>query len=133
MTTRHTVEVGGQALSWLQSGRGRTAVLLHGFPLHAEMWDALHATTPHGRSLVTPDLRNFGQSRGTPALSVDVVLPPGPAGLIDTETPGSGVPSTATARPVIAPTGFHTLNDWATGPSVGTETVTLVADPSVAA
>ena len=71
MTTRHTVEVGGQELSWLQSGRGRTVVLLHGFPLHAAMWDALHATTPHGWSLVTPDLRNFGQSRGTPALSVD--------------------------------------------------------------
>jgi 3-oxoadipate enol-lactonase len=71
MTTRHTVEVGGQDLSWLQSGRGRTVVLLHGFPLHAAMWDGLHATTPHGWSLVTPDLRNFGQSRGTPALSVD--------------------------------------------------------------
>ena len=71
MTTRHTVEMGGQTISWLQSGRGRTLVLLHGFPLHAGLWDALHATTPHGWTLVTPDLRNFGESRGTPALSVD--------------------------------------------------------------
>jgi 3-oxoadipate enol-lactonase len=71
MTTRHTVEMGGQTISWLQSGRGRTLVLLHGFPLHAAMWDALHATTPHGWTLVTPDLRNFGASRGTPAVSVD--------------------------------------------------------------
>jgi 3-oxoadipate enol-lactonase len=71
MTTRHTVEVGGQTLSWLQSGRGRTVILLHGFPLHAGMWDALHGTTPHGWTLVTPDLRNFGESRGVPALSVD--------------------------------------------------------------
>jgi len=71
MTTRHTVEMGGQTISWLQSGRGRTLILLHGFPLHAGMWEALHATTPHGWTLVTPDLRNFGESRGTPALSVD--------------------------------------------------------------
>lgn len=71
MTTRHTVEVGGQTISWVQSGRGRTVVLLHGFPLHAGMWDALHETTPHGWTLITPDLRNMGQSRGTPALSVD--------------------------------------------------------------
>jgi pimeloyl-ACP methyl ester carboxylesterase len=71
MTTRHTVQVGGQHLSWLQSGRGRPVVLVHGFPLHAGMWSALHETTPHGWTLVTPDLRNFGESRGTPALSVD--------------------------------------------------------------
>ena len=71
MTTRHTVEMGGQTISWLQSGRGRTLILLHGFPLHAGMWDGLHATTPHGWTLITPDLRNFGESRGTPALSVD--------------------------------------------------------------
>ena len=30
MTTRHTVEMGGQTTSWLQSGRGRTLILLHG-------------------------------------------------------------------------------------------------------
>ena len=71
MTTRHTVEMGGQTISWLQSGRGRTLILLHGFPLHAGMWDALHGTTPHGWTLITPDLRNFGESKGTPALSVD--------------------------------------------------------------
>ena len=71
MTTRHTVEMGGQTISWLQSGRGRTLILLHGFPLHAGMWDELHATTPHGWTLITPDLRNLGESRGTPALSVD--------------------------------------------------------------
>ena len=71
MTTRHTVEMGGQTISWLQSGRGRTVILLHGFPLHAAMWEPLHDTTPHGWTLITPDLRNFGESRGTPALSVD--------------------------------------------------------------
>jgi 3-oxoadipate enol-lactonase len=71
MTTRHTVEMGGQTISWQQSGRGRTMVLLHGFPLHSGMWAGLHETTPHGWLLVTPDLRNFGESAGTPALSVD--------------------------------------------------------------
>jgi pimeloyl-ACP methyl ester carboxylesterase len=71
MTTRHTVEVGGQTISWLQSGRGRTLILLHGFPLHAGMWSALHETTPHGWTLVTPDLRNLGDSKGPPAVSLD--------------------------------------------------------------
>ena len=71
MTTRHTVEMGGQTISWLQSGRGRTLVLVHGFPLHAGMWEALHDTTPHGWTLITPDMRNFGESRGTPALAID--------------------------------------------------------------
>lgn len=71
MTTRHTVEMAGQTISWLESGRGRTLILLHGFPLHAGMWEALHTTTPHGWRLITPDLRNFGESRGAPALSVD--------------------------------------------------------------
>ena len=69
--TRHTVEIGGSRLSWLQSGQGHPLVLLHGFPLHAEMWQDLHDTTPHGWQLVTPDLRNFGGSSGRPALSVD--------------------------------------------------------------
>jgi 3-oxoadipate enol-lactonase len=71
MTTRHTVQVGGQDLSWLQSGHGRPLVLIHGFPLNAAMWSGLHETTPHGWTLITPDLRNFGASVGTPALSVD--------------------------------------------------------------
>jgi pimeloyl-ACP methyl ester carboxylesterase len=35
------------------------------------MWSGLHETTPHGWTLITPDLRNFGASVGTPALSVD--------------------------------------------------------------
>jgi pimeloyl-ACP methyl ester carboxylesterase len=71
MTTRHTVEMAGQTLSWLESGRGRTLILLHGFPFHAGMWDALHETTPLGWRLITPDLRNFGESRGAPARAID--------------------------------------------------------------
>jgi pimeloyl-ACP methyl ester carboxylesterase len=69
--TRHTVEIAGSRLSWLQSGQGRPVLLVHGFPLHAEMWRPLHDTTPHGWQLLTPDLRNLGRSVGPPAMSVD--------------------------------------------------------------
>jgi len=69
--TRGAVELSGRQVSWLQSGQGEPLVLLHAFPLHAEMFVAQHAAVPHGWRLVTPDFRNFGQSSGPRATSVD--------------------------------------------------------------
>jgi 3-oxoadipate enol-lactonase len=69
--TRHTTEVAGRKLSWLQSGEGSPLVLLHAFPLSAEMWAPQHANVPSGWQLITPDLRGFGFSSGPPATSVD--------------------------------------------------------------
>ncbi|HEY8549617.1 MAG TPA: alpha/beta fold hydrolase [Vicinamibacterales bacterium] len=69
--TRHTVEINGRRLSWLQSGQGQAVILLHAFPLHAEMFAPQHEATPHGWTLITPDLRGFGSASGPPALSVD--------------------------------------------------------------
>jgi len=69
--TREMVDVGGRRLSWLQSGQGDTVLLLHAFPLHAEMFAAQHASVPHGWRLVTPDFRGFGQSGGPAAKTVD--------------------------------------------------------------
>jgi pimeloyl-ACP methyl ester carboxylesterase len=65
-----TAELGGRQLSWLQSGQGKPLVLLHAFPLHAEMFAGQHAAVPHGWMLVTPDLRNLGRSGGPRATSV---------------------------------------------------------------
>lgn len=69
--TRHTIEVAGRTLSWLESGAGLPIVLLHAFPLNAEMWEPQHAAGLPGWRLITPDLRGFGRSSGPPATSVD--------------------------------------------------------------
>lgn len=69
--TRHHVEIAGRRLSWLESGTGAPLVLLHAFPLSAEMWAPLHATPLAGWRLITPDLRGFGEASGPPATSVD--------------------------------------------------------------
>lgn len=69
--TRHTVEIAGRRISWLQSGTGRPVVLVHGFPLHGEMWRPQHDAVPHGFTLITPDLRGLGSSSGPPARSLD--------------------------------------------------------------
>ena len=68
---RLAVDVAGRRVSWLQSGEGSPLVLLHAFPLSAEMWAPQHATVPAGWKLITPDLRGLGGSSGPPATSVD--------------------------------------------------------------
>lgn len=69
--TRHHVEVGGRRLAWLQAGQGAPIVLLHAFPLSADMWQPQLEAVPHGWRLIAPDLRGLGESAGPPARSVD--------------------------------------------------------------
>ncbi len=71
MRIRHHVEVGGRRLSWLQAGQGEPVVLLHAFPLSADMWQPQLDMVPHGWCLIAPDLRGLGESAGSPAQSVD--------------------------------------------------------------
>ncbi len=42
---------------------GRTLVLLHAFPLEAEMWRPQFEAVPAGWRFIAPDLRGFGQSQ----------------------------------------------------------------------
>ena len=57
-------------LSYLESGReqapGRTLVLLHGFPLNADMWEPQQRALPGGWRLIAPHFRGFGGSARIP-------------------------------------------------------------------
>jgi 3-oxoadipate enol-lactonase len=69
--TRQHAEIAGRRLAWLQAGQGEPVVLLHAFPLNADMWQPQLEAVPHGWRLIAPDLRGFGGSSGPPAVSVD--------------------------------------------------------------
>ena len=70
---RKHFERGGRLISYLDAGppaagspRG-TLVLLHAFPLSAEMWEPQLASAPAGWRVVAPDVAGFGQSFPVPA------------------------------------------------------------------
>ena len=46
--------------SWLEAGAGWPVILLHAFPLNADMWRSQLAAVPAGWRLICPDLRGFG-------------------------------------------------------------------------
>lgn len=48
-------------------------VLIHAFPLSAELWDGQRSALPEGWRLFTPDLPGFGGSAGPPAMSVEAM------------------------------------------------------------
>jgi 3-oxoadipate enol-lactonase len=56
---RH-VTVNGRETRVLEGGGGRALVLLHAFPLSADMWDAQLESAPDGWWFIAPDLRGFG-------------------------------------------------------------------------
>jgi pimeloyl-ACP methyl ester carboxylesterase len=65
-----TVSVNGADLSYLDAGKGPSAVLLlHAFPLHGGMWaHQVEALSAHHR-VVVPDYRGLGKSGPAPAAS----------------------------------------------------------------
>ena len=56
------VETGGRRLAWLEAGAGWPVILLHAFPLKAEMWRAQLEAVPAGWRFIAPDLRGFGRA-----------------------------------------------------------------------
>lgn len=55
-----SVAIGTRAVRYLEAGAGWPLVLLHGFPLTADMWQPQLETPPAGWRLLAPDLRGFG-------------------------------------------------------------------------
>lgn len=73
LATRREARIGGRTISYLEAG-ARTAppgersrgslVLIHAFPLSAEMWAPQLDALPPGWHAIAPDLRGFGRSDG---------------------------------------------------------------------
>ena len=64
--TRQYCHIGSRTIAYLDSAPGesslRTLVLLHAFPIGANLWEPQMRNIPEGWRLVTPDLRGFGGS-----------------------------------------------------------------------
>lgn len=59
---RHAVLLGRRHLTYLEAGTGdgRTLVLLHAFPLNADMWRPQLESPPDGWRVLAPDFAGFG-------------------------------------------------------------------------
>jgi pimeloyl-ACP methyl ester carboxylesterase len=62
MVREHRVDLSGRTTRYLESGAGWPLVLLHAFPLSAEMWRPQLEHAPRGWRLIAPDIRGFGAS-----------------------------------------------------------------------
>lgn len=60
MVHERTAEADGRHLRYLEAGAGWPLVLLHAFPLNAEMWRAQLEAVPDGWHFIAPHLRGFG-------------------------------------------------------------------------
>jgi pimeloyl-ACP methyl ester carboxylesterase len=61
----HHYTTAGRRIRYLDTGAGRPVVLLHAFPLNADMWLPQLQAPPPGWRLIAPDLRGFrGLSSG---------------------------------------------------------------------
>lgn len=60
MISAHRIDTGRGQMAWLESGAGWPLILLHAFPLTAEMWRPQLAAVPEGWRFIAPHLRGFG-------------------------------------------------------------------------
>lgn len=60
--SERSIEVGGTRHAFLEAGAGWPVILLHGFPLNADMWRPQLESVPDGWRFIAPDLRGFGRS-----------------------------------------------------------------------
>jgi pimeloyl-ACP methyl ester carboxylesterase len=56
-----SMETARGRITWIEGGAGWPLVLLHAFPLSADMWRAQAESPPDGCRVIAPDLRGFGQ------------------------------------------------------------------------
>ena len=68
-TTRRTIDTARGTISWLEAGAGWPVVLLHGFPLTAEMWRPQLDRVPDDWRFIAPELASAVPASG--ARSID--------------------------------------------------------------
>jgi len=69
---RRALTLADRRLSFLEGGAGEPLLLVHAFPLTADLWRPQLDAPPAGWRLVAPDLRGFGEASGaSPARTVD--------------------------------------------------------------
>jgi 3-oxoadipate enol-lactonase len=71
MVRETRIQVGQGTVRYLEAGSGPPVVLLHGFPLSADMWRAQLENVPEGWRFIAPDLRGFGPEAMAPTHSMD--------------------------------------------------------------
>ena len=58
------VTIGDRKTRYLEAGTGWPVVLIHAFPLNADMWRPQLERVPDGWRFIAPDLRGFGPAAG---------------------------------------------------------------------
>lgn len=66
-----TATLNGRSVRYLEAGAGWPVILLHGFPLTADMWRPQLEAAPQGWRFIAPDLRGLGPMAGEPAATLD--------------------------------------------------------------
>lgn len=60
MVRESRTTIGGRRVRYLDAGSGWPVVLIHAFPLNADMWRPQLERVPEGWRFIAPDLRGFG-------------------------------------------------------------------------
>jgi pimeloyl-ACP methyl ester carboxylesterase len=72
MIREAVVTVGGRRTRYLEAGAGWPVVLIHAFPLNANMWRPQLERVPEGWRYLAPDLRGFGPAAADPGTAVSM-------------------------------------------------------------
>ena len=72
MVRESRATISGRTVRYLDAGSGWPVVLIHAFPLNADMWRPQLERVPEGWRFIAPDLRGFGPEAAAPgAITLD--------------------------------------------------------------
>ena len=65
------IRIDGRSTRYLEAGAGWPVILLHAFPLNADMWRPQLERVPAGWRMIAPDFRGFGPGAPSPGGAAD--------------------------------------------------------------